>query len=62
MDSCPWPQFPLPWCLRPHLLPPITRMDPLLVNEALELVTSVLDEALPFLLQKIVCCLSSSAS
>ncbi|CAK7320118.1 hypothetical protein VULLAG_LOCUS22422 [Vulpes lagopus] len=31
----------------------LEQMDPLLVNEALELVTSVLDEALPFLLQKI---------
>lgn len=62
LDSCLWPQFPLPWCLRPHLPSPTTRMDPLLANTALALVTSVLDEALPFLLQKIVCCLSSSAS
>lgn len=31
-------------------------MNPLLVNEALRLVTDVLDEALPFLLQKIVSC------
>uniref|UniRef100_A0A4W2H2X5 Uncharacterized LOC113902783 n=1 Tax=Bos indicus x Bos taurus TaxID=30522 RepID=A0A4W2H2X5_BOBOX len=33
----------------------LEQMNPLLVNEALRLVTDVLDEALPFLLQKIVC-------
>uniref|UniRef100_A0A8C0QF00 Lipid-binding serum glycoprotein N-terminal domain-containing protein n=1 Tax=Canis lupus familiaris TaxID=9615 RepID=A0A8C0QF00_CANLF len=38
----------------------LEQMDPLLVNEALELVTSVLDEALPFLLQKIVCPLATT--
>ncbi|EFB14877.1 hypothetical protein PANDA_006747, partial [Ailuropoda melanoleuca] len=40
----------------------LEQMEPLLANTALALVTSVLDEALPFLLQKIVCFLSSSAS
>ena len=35
---------------------PTPRMDPLLVNKALGLVTDVLDEALPFLLQTIVSC------
>lgn len=35
---------------------PASRMDPLWVNKALGLVTDVLDEALPFLLQKIVSC------
>ncbi|XP_043738718.1 uncharacterized protein LOC122681056 [Cervus elaphus] len=33
----------------------LEQINPLLVNEALRLVTDVLDEALPFLLQKIVC-------
>ncbi|XP_028013741.2 uncharacterized protein LOC103293424 [Eptesicus fuscus] len=33
----------------------LEQMSPLLVNEALGMVTSVLDQALPFLLQKIVC-------
>nr|KAF6330317.1 hypothetical protein mMyoMyo1_012308 [Myotis myotis] len=33
----------------------LEQMNPLLVNEALEMVTGVLDQALPFLLQKIVC-------
>ncbi|XP_016056131.1 PREDICTED: uncharacterized protein LOC107527797 [Miniopterus natalensis] len=33
----------------------LERTDPLLVNEALTMVTGVLDKALPFLLQKIVC-------
>lgn len=33
----------------------------LLVNEALKLATDVLDKALPFLLQKIVSCLSLPA-
>ncbi|KAB0346807.1 hypothetical protein FD754_011664 [Muntiacus muntjak] len=33
----------------------LEQMNPLLVNKALQLVTDVLDEALPFLLQKIVC-------
>lgn len=37
---------------------PAPRMNPLLVNEALEMVTGVLDQALPFLLQKIVSCSS----
>ena len=62
LDSRLWPQSPLPWCLRSHLLSPTTRMDPLLANGALELVTSTLDKALPFLLQKIVSCSPSSAS
>uniref|UniRef100_A0A8C8Z0Z9 Lipid-binding serum glycoprotein N-terminal domain-containing protein n=1 Tax=Prolemur simus TaxID=1328070 RepID=A0A8C8Z0Z9_PROSS len=35
-------------------------MDSLLVNKVLKLVTSVLDEALPFLLQKIVCPLATT--
>nr|XP_012610525.1 uncharacterized protein LOC105865979 [Microcebus murinus] len=35
-------------------------MDSLLVNEVLKLVTSVLDEALPFLLQKMVCPLATT--
>ncbi|XP_007932918.1 uncharacterized protein LOC103191848 [Orycteropus afer afer] len=38
----------------------LEEMDTLLVNKALELVTSVLDEALPFLLQKIVCPLATT--
>ncbi|XP_059563561.1 uncharacterized protein LOC132240283 [Myotis daubentonii] len=33
----------------------LEQMNPLLVNEALEMVTGVLDQALPFFLQKIVC-------
>lgn len=58
LDSPFWPQSPPPWCLRPHLLSPAPRMNPLLVNEALEMVTGALDQALPFLLQKIVSCSS----
>ncbi|XP_029773651.1 uncharacterized protein LOC115274321 isoform X2 [Suricata suricatta] len=38
----------------------LEQMTPLLVNEALEWVTSVLDEALPYLLQKIVCPLATT--
>ncbi|XP_047602035.1 uncharacterized protein LOC125109261 [Lutra lutra] len=38
----------------------LEQMNPLLANAALELVTSVLDEALPFLLQKIVCPLATT--
>ncbi|XP_040494104.1 uncharacterized protein LOC121104592 [Ursus maritimus] len=38
----------------------LEQMDPLLANTALALVTSVLDEALPFLLQKIVCPLATT--
>ncbi|XP_077012891.1 uncharacterized protein LOC143680163 [Tamandua tetradactyla] len=38
----------------------LKQMNPFLVKEALELVTSVLDEALPFLLQKIVCPLATT--
>lgn len=40
--------------LTAHLFSPSPRLNPLLVNKALLLVTSTLDEALPFLLQKIV--------
>uniref|UniRef100_A0A8C9K8C1 Lipid-binding serum glycoprotein N-terminal domain-containing protein n=1 Tax=Panthera tigris altaica TaxID=74533 RepID=A0A8C9K8C1_PANTA len=38
----------------------LEQMDPLLANGALELVTSTLDKALPFLLQKIVCPLATT--
>ncbi|XP_012521169.1 PREDICTED: uncharacterized protein LOC105827518 [Propithecus coquereli] len=38
----------------------LEQMDSLLVNEVLKLVTSILDEALPFLLQKIVCPLATT--
>ncbi|KAB0401929.1 hypothetical protein E2I00_017891, partial [Balaenoptera physalus] len=38
----------------------LEQMDPLLVNKALGLVTDVLDEALPFLLQKIGCRLATT--
>ncbi|XP_045837369.1 uncharacterized protein LOC123926998 [Meles meles] len=38
----------------------LEQMNPLLANTALELVTRVLDEALPFLLQKIVCPLATT--
>ncbi|XP_039104606.1 BPI fold-containing family B member 4-like [Hyaena hyaena] len=38
----------------------LEQMDPLLANEALAWVTSVLDKALPFVLQKIVCPLATT--
>ncbi|XP_012789097.2 uncharacterized protein LOC101556453 [Sorex araneus] len=38
----------------------LEQLNPLLVNEALLLITSTLDEALPFLLQKIVCPLAET--
>ncbi|XP_006202707.1 uncharacterized protein [Vicugna pacos] len=38
----------------------LEQIDPLLVNKALEMVTDVLDEALPFLLQKTVCPLATT--
>ncbi|XP_003411554.2 uncharacterized protein LOC100663609 [Loxodonta africana] len=38
----------------------LEKMNPLLVNAALELVTKILDEMLPFLLQKMVCPLATT--
>lgn len=50
-----YPSVSLLWSHYPLALPS-SRLNPLLANKALLLVTSLLDEALPFLLQKIVCC------
>lgn len=55
LDSHYCLSLPFHVCQTPPALP-CPRMDSLLVNKALGLVTGVLDKELPFLLQKIVSC------